>query len=60
MAVGQTPMQPGLLSSTVSFVEGRLAPNSIYAVLHRKTQSAGASGGRFSKDVFTIDLEAGR
>ncbi|WP_433358700.1 IS1182 family transposase [Streptosporangium sp. CA-115845] len=36
MAVGQTPMQPGLLSSTVSFCEGRLAPNSIYAVLHRE------------------------
>src|SRR5688500_8647406 len=36
MAVGQTPMQPGLLSSTVSFCEGRVAPNSIYAVLHRE------------------------
>ncbi|WP_033227394.1 transposase, partial [Streptomyces sp. NRRL F-6674] len=39
MAVGQTPMQPGLLSSTVSFVEGRLAPNSIYAVLHRECRT---------------------
>ena len=39
MAVGQTPMQPGLLSSTVSFVEGRLAPNSIYAVLHRECRN---------------------
>jgi hypothetical protein len=29
-------MQPGLLSSTASFCEGRLAPNSIYAVLHRE------------------------
>ncbi|WP_170223572.1 hypothetical protein [Nonomuraea turkmeniaca] len=39
MAVGQTPLQPGLLSSTVSFVEGRLAPNSIYAVLHRECRN---------------------
>ncbi|MEU7005121.1 transposase, partial [Nonomuraea sp. NPDC046570] len=39
MAVGQTPMQPGLLSSTVGFCEGRLAPNSIYAVLHRECRS---------------------
>jgi Transposase DDE domain/Transposase domain (DUF772) len=36
MAVGRTPMQPGLLSSTAGFCEGRLAPNSIYAVLHRE------------------------
>jgi hypothetical protein len=39
MAVGQTPMQPGLLSSTVSFVEERIAPNSIYAVLHRECRT---------------------
>ncbi|GAA0434278.1 hypothetical protein Acor_08660 [Acrocarpospora corrugata] len=39
MAVGQTPMQPGLLSSTVGFCEGRLAPNSIYAVLHRECRA---------------------
>jgi hypothetical protein len=36
MAVGRTPVQPGLLSSTAGFCEGRLAPNSIYAVLHRE------------------------
>ncbi|HEY2098950.1 MAG TPA: IS1182 family transposase [Pseudonocardia sp.] len=36
MALGRTPMQPGLLSSTAGFCEGRLAPNSIYAVLHRE------------------------
>jgi Transposase DDE domain/Transposase domain (DUF772) len=36
MALGRTPLQPGLLSSTVGFCEGRLAPNSIYAVLHRE------------------------
>jgi len=39
MAVGRTPMQPGLLSSTAGFCEGRLAPNSIYAVLHRECRS---------------------
>ncbi|GIH24607.1 hypothetical protein Aph01nite_29170 [Acrocarpospora phusangensis] len=39
MAVGQTPMQPGLLSSTVGFCEDRLAPNSIYAVLHRECRA---------------------
>jgi hypothetical protein len=32
-------MQPGLLSSTVGFCEGRLAPNSIYAVLHRECEN---------------------
>jgi hypothetical protein len=32
-------MQPGLLSSTASFCEGRLAPNSIYAVLHRECRN---------------------
>jgi hypothetical protein len=36
VAVGPTPLQPGLLSSTAGFCEGRLAPNSIYAVLHRE------------------------
>src|SRR5258708_14039661 len=39
MAVGRAPMQPGLLSSTASFCEGRLAPNSIYAVLHRECRN---------------------
>jgi hypothetical protein len=32
-------MQPGLLSSTAGFCEGRLAPNSVYAVLHRECRS---------------------
>lgn len=32
-------MQPGLLSSTAGFCEGRLAPSSIYAVLHRECHS---------------------
>ncbi|MFG2261294.1 IS1182 family transposase [Streptomyces mirabilis] len=39
MAVGRTPMQPGLLSSTAGFCEGRLPPNSIYAVLHRECRA---------------------
>lgn|SRR5512139_10028 len=39
MAVGRTPMQPGLLSSTAGFCEGRLAPNSVYAVLHRECRA---------------------
>ena len=39
MAVGRTPTQPGLLSSTAGFCEGRLAPNSIYAVLHRECRA---------------------
>ena len=38
MALGRTPAQPGLLSSTAGFCEGRVAPNSIYAVLHRECQ----------------------
>jgi hypothetical protein len=32
-------MQPGSISSTASFCEGRLAPNSIHAVLHRERRS---------------------
>src|SRR3954454_16182715 len=39
MAVGRTPMQPGLLSSTAGFCEGRLAPNSVYAGLHRECRA---------------------
>ncbi|WP_431999133.1 transposase [Sphaerimonospora mesophila] len=52
MALGRTPMQPGLLSSTVSFCEGRLAPNSIYAVLHRECHTL------FPDEMFA-DLFAG-
>src|SRR5215813_3605613 len=36
MALGRTPTQPGLLSSTIGFCADRLAPNSTYAVLHRE------------------------
>lgn len=39
MAVGLAPTQPGLFSSTASFCEDRLAPNSIYAVLHRECRN---------------------
>jgi hypothetical protein len=39
MALGLTPTQPGLLSSTVGFCADRLAPNSIYAVLHRECRA---------------------
>jgi hypothetical protein len=39
MALGRTPTQPGLLSSTVDFCADRLAPNSIYAVLHRECRN---------------------
>jgi IS5 family transposase len=39
MAVGWTPMQPGLLFSTAGFCEGRLSPNSIYVVLHRECRA---------------------
>src|SRR5215471_6802692 len=52
MAVGRTPMQPGLLSSTAGFCEGRLAPNSIYAVLHRECRAL------FPDEMFA-DLFAG-
>ncbi|MEU9885114.1 hypothetical protein [Sphaerisporangium sp. NPDC051011] len=37
--MGQTPTQPGLLSSTVSFRECRPAPSSIYAVLYRECRT---------------------
>gem|GEM_PF-3469881 len=51
MALGLTPNQPGLLSSTAGFCEGRLAPNSIYAVLHRKCR-------RLFPDAMFADLFA--
>ena len=51
MALGLTPTQPGLLSSTAGFCEGRLAPNSIYAVLHRECR-------RVFPDVMFADLFA--
>lgn len=36
MTLGRTPSQADLLRSTVSFVEGRVDPDSIYGVLHRE------------------------
>ena len=36
MTLGRTPVQVDLLRSTVSFVEGRVDPDSIYGVLHRE------------------------
>ena len=36
MTLGRTPAQADLLRSTVSFVEDRVAPDSIYGVLHRE------------------------
>ena len=51
MALGLTPTQPGLMSSTAGFCEGRLAPNSIYAVLHRECR-------RLFPDVMFADLFA--
>jgi hypothetical protein len=35
VTLGRTPSQADLLRSTVSFVEGRVGPDSIYGVLHR-------------------------
>ncbi|WP_300593609.1 transposase [Microbacterium sp.] len=36
MTLGLAPRQPDLLRSTANFCEGRVAPDSIYAVLHRE------------------------
>ena len=36
MTLGLAPRQGGLLRSTVNFCEGRVAPDSIYSVLHRE------------------------
>ena len=48
-----TPTQPGLMSSTAGFCEGRLAPNSIYAVLHRECR-------RLFPDAMFADLFAAK
>jgi hypothetical protein len=36
MTLGLTPRQPDLFRSTVGFCEGRVAPGSIYGLLHRE------------------------
>jgi hypothetical protein len=51
VALGLTPTQPGLMSSTAGFCEGRLAPNSMYAVLHRECR-------RLFPDAMFADLFA--
>jgi len=39
MTLGRMPSRPDSASSTVAFCEGRLAPNSIHAVLHRECRN---------------------
>jgi hypothetical protein len=53
VALGLTPNQPGLMSSTAGFCEGRLAPNSIYVVLHRECR-------RLFPDAMFADLFAAK
>lgn len=36
MTIGQSPTQPDIFRSTASYCEGRLAPDSIYGLLHRE------------------------
>jgi hypothetical protein len=36
MALGRTPRQVDLLRSTVDYCQGRVAPDSIYGILHRE------------------------
>jgi len=36
VSLGRTPAQADLLRSTANFCEGRVAPDSIYGVLHRE------------------------
>lgn len=36
MTLGLTPRQPDLFSSTAGYCEGRVAPGSIYGILHRE------------------------
>ncbi|MGI9155710.1 MAG: transposase, partial [Marmoricola sp.] len=55
MTLGLTPMQGDLFVSTTEFCEGRLAPGSIYGLLHRECH-------RLFPDVMFADLftEVGR
>jgi Transposase domain (DUF772)/Transposase DDE domain len=53
MALGRTPMRPGLLSSTAGFCDGRLSPASIYAVLHRECRNLFPDG--MFADLFAGD-----
>jgi hypothetical protein len=55
MTLGRTPSRPDSASSTVAFCEGRLAPNSIHAVLHRECRNLFPDG--MFADLF---VETGR
>jgi len=53
MTLGQSPTQPDVFRSTASYCEGRVAPDSIYALLHREcfTLFPDASFGDLFTDV---------
>ena len=51
MSLGLTPRQGDLLSTTVTFCEGRVAQDSIYAVLHRECFDL--FGDEMFADLFT-------
>ncbi len=36
MTLGQSPRQPDIFRSTAAYCEGRVAPDSIYGLLHRE------------------------
>jgi hypothetical protein len=36
MTLGRSPAQADIFRSTAAYVEGRVAPDSIYALLHRE------------------------
>ncbi|UQX11455.1 transposase [Candidatus Mycobacterium methanotrophicum] len=50
MSLGLTPKQADLWRTTVDFCEGRVAPDSIYGVLHRECLSL--FGDEMFADVF--------
>lgn len=51
MALGRTPRQTDLLRSTVEYCAGRVAPDSIYAILHR--ECCALFPDRMFADLFT-------
>jgi len=51
VTLGLTPRQGDLLSTTVTFCEGRVAQDSIYAVLHRECFNL--FGDEMFADLFT-------
>jgi len=52
MTMGRTPARPGLFTSPAGFCEGRVAPGSIYGILHREGASL------FPDDMFADLFEA--